>query len=915
MTTKTILTMAAAVALGLAARAGEDLNPAQSVECRARGGIPNALAKLRAGETVRVGYLGGSITLSDPGWRAMTRGWLAQKFPKARVEEIAAGVPGTGSDFGAFRVAADVLAHKPDLVFVEFRVNGPGGLDGLAGAESIVRQAWTANPRTDVCFVYTLDEAMLPTLSAGRQTAFGTELETVCNRYGIPSIDFAPEILKRLAAGEIAFKPAAPGAAPTKGGVLVFTKDGVHPYPDGHAIYRDVVARAMETAVFPASGAAGRAHALPAPLAKDAWNAASLVPSAEILTSAVWRPIDVEKDPVYSATRSPSRTRGMLRGGVWTDVEGASFTLAWTGATIGFGDIPQSADEPAVLEVTLDGGEPFEVARKRSGPHLSAQFWYLDVPDWGDHVATVTLKRLPKGQRWLLGQFLVSGALRPTEPIRLHSRHIPDAHLKHTANSLERKLDTLSDVLNPDKIGSFARWGVDTIELRLCWWALEKTPGVFDFSRLDGDLARVEAAGLKGGLMTWFFFPPDWCRDVARFTCTRHRKSSTVISPWDPESVRVADRIYGATADRYGKRIDFIYLMSSGDYGEPMLPNGVKHYKFSSPHSHGGVCWAGDRFAREAWAKVSPMPVEDVLSTKSDRATRLKYMDFLQERVADYTAENFAVVRKRFPWARYGLPIGGAEENAGNSRSLTIKRLCEVSTNVTVRWTSLNGERDFGLSNVFARRVSSICRFYGCAFGQEIAVPSCMTNATDFAHSSYEVIANAATMLHNDYLAMDLCGDARVWRLAGTRVSPPVTDVAVLWPDVDLALYAVEREIDPHALEQPPWIYFYNLVETKARTMRAHVDYEVCDTRMIRDGFLEKMGIRKLVSFGPIAPETEAALAGFRARGGAVSDGREYLQLPERVVYRTRHRDYDSSFEPATGEIKFYPKGTFDNVR
>lgn len=902
-----LVCMAAALTAGLSANADTTCDPSRSVECRARGGLPNARAKLRAGETVRLAYLGGSITKADPGWRAMTRDWFAARFPKARIEAIDAGIPGTGSDFGAFRLTADVLTQKPDLLFVEFRVNGSGGFD-CPSVESIVRQTWTANPRTDICFVYTLDEGMLPALSAGRQTAFGTAMETVCNRYGIPSIDFAPEILKRLAAGEIAFRPSAD--APPKDGAVIFTKDGVHPYPAGHALYRDVVARAMETAIFPASGMGGRAHALPSPIAKDAWPTATLVPSAQVLTGAVWRPIDVERDSVYAATREPMRTQRMLRGGVWTDREGVSFTLAWTGSTIGFSDIPQSREDPMALEVSIDGGKPQAVTRMRTTPHLSSRFWYLPVQTWGEHTATVTLKRLPKGQRWLLGQFLVTGTLHRPDSIRLHSRHIPDAHLRHTPFSLERRTETLSDVLEPDKIGDFAKWGVDTIELRLCWWALEKTPGVLDFSRFDADLARVEAAGLKGGLMCWFFFPPDGCKDIARFNCTKHHEDATLLSPWDPESVRVADRLYGATAARYGTRIDFVYVMSCGDYGEPMLPCGVKHYKFSSPHSHGGVCWAGDRLARAAWAKVSPLPVEDVLSDRSDRATRLKYMDFLQERVADYTAENFAVVRKRFPWARYGLPIGGGEENCGNSRSLTIKRVCEVSTNITVRWTSLNGERDFGLSNVFARRVSSACRFYGCAFGEEIASPSCLTNATAFAHSSYEVIANAATMLHNDYLAMDLCGDDLVWRLGGTKVSPPETDIAVLWPDIDLALYAVDREVDPHCGEQPPWIFFYNLVEAKARKMRMHTDYEVCDTRMIRDGFLEKMKIRKLVSFGPLAPETEAALAGFRARGGEVSDGMEYLQVPERVVYRTRHRDYDSSFEPATGKIEFHPKGS-----
>ena len=497
------------------------------------------------------------------------------------------------------------------------------------------------------------------------------------------------------------------------------------------------------------------------------------------------------------------------------------------------------------------------------------------------------------------------------EPIRLHSRHIPAEHLALNDFAKRVRTDSHATCLDPDKVGDFPRWGVDTIELRLVWWALEKERGTLDWSRFDRDLGRVEAAGMKGGLMCWFFFPPDWCKDGVRFRCTRHGRDANMLSPWDPDAVKAADRIYGAAADRYGKRIDFVYTMSCGDYGESMFPCGVGHYKFSSPHTHPGVCWAGDRLARAAWAKISPVPVEDVLAGKADRATKLRYVDFCQERVAGYTAEIFGVVRRRFPWARYGHPIGGLEEVCGNSRSLTIKRLCEVSTNITVRWTSLGGWHDFGLSNVRARRLSSACRFYGCAFGEELSHPMVLTNEILCAHASYEVVANCATMIHNDYLPMKLCGDEAVRKLGGMTVSPPETDVAMLWPDVDLALQAVACEEDPHAREQPAWIFFYNLALAKARKMRMHTDYEVCDTRMIRDGFLDKMKIRKLVSFGCIPPETDAALAGFRARGGEVSDGREYLDgpVPGRIVYRTRHRDYDSTFEPATGKIEFSPKG------
>ena len=47
----------------------ETLAPA--LECRVRGGLPNILAKLKAGGAVRIAYFGGSITAQD-GWRPKT---------------------------------------------------------------------------------------------------------------------------------------------------------------------------------------------------------------------------------------------------------------------------------------------------------------------------------------------------------------------------------------------------------------------------------------------------------------------------------------------------------------------------------------------------------------------------------------------------------------------------------------------------------------------------------------------------------------------------------------------------------------------------------------------------------------------------------------------------------------------------
>ena len=63
-------------------------------ESNARLGMPNLLEKLKAGEPVKIAYLGGSITEQN-GWRVLSRKFIQRKFPNAKVEEINAAIDGT----------------------------------------------------------------------------------------------------------------------------------------------------------------------------------------------------------------------------------------------------------------------------------------------------------------------------------------------------------------------------------------------------------------------------------------------------------------------------------------------------------------------------------------------------------------------------------------------------------------------------------------------------------------------------------------------------------------------------------------------------------------------------------------------------------------------------------------------------
>jgi lysophospholipase L1-like esterase len=376
-------------------------DPKTAAELRVREGLPNFFAKLAAGGPVRIAYLGGSITAAD-GWRPKSSAWFKTQFPHAELIEINAAISGTGSDYGACRIEADVLSKNPDLVFLEHRVNGGGGYEAKS-VEGIVRQIWKKDPRTEICLVYTISQGMLRDLQAGKQTSFGAIMETVANAYGIPSIDLGVEIAKREKAGQLIIKGDAAMA-----GKLVFSKDGVHPGNEGHDIYRDVIARSM---LAMQSQGQPKAHRLPAPLESRCWESASLVPIAKAGLSSGWKAVDRTTDAIYR--EDLGRTDAMLRGAMKCDKTGETITVKWNGTTIGFSDIPQGSGME--VEVTIDHARaPITIKR----PQLDrvrryARFFYLPEQSPGEHTAVLRLKRLSEGTSYYAGQILVIGAALP----------------------------------------------------------------------------------------------------------------------------------------------------------------------------------------------------------------------------------------------------------------------------------------------------------------------------------------------------------------------------------------------------------------------------------------------------------------------------------------------------------------------
>jgi lysophospholipase L1-like esterase len=256
---------------------------------RPRGGLNNVFAKLKAGQEVRIAYFGGSITAQE-GWRPKTLKWFREQYPQANITEINAAIGGTGSDLGVYRAQQDVLIHKPDLIFVEFSVNDGGAAPEniWRGMEGIIRQAWKADPNTDICYVYTFAVGQEKDLDAGNCARAASSDELLADYYGIPSINMAMRIAELHRDGKLLFTPpkdAAGKALPTPPDTILFSDDGVHPLDAGHVVYTEVITDALKQM---ANGGQPAPHALKPPFIADNWEAAKLVPLSPAMLSAGW---------------------------------------------------------------------------------------------------------------------------------------------------------------------------------------------------------------------------------------------------------------------------------------------------------------------------------------------------------------------------------------------------------------------------------------------------------------------------------------------------------------------------------------------------------------------------------------------------------------------------------------------------
>lgn len=341
--------------------------------------------KLRAGKTVTVAYMGSSITsgigASDPertAWRPLVTKWLRDRYPQATINALNAAVSGTGSAYGAMRARRDVIAHKPDLVFIEFAVSDWHESEKSAreSIEGIIRQLLIQPQPPEIALIFA------PTASGKTRASLHQE---IAEYYRLPLVNLTPATMKFIEQEEI--EPEA------------FWKDGVHPFDQGQQLYaRLITSFLLEQEKLSASL---RIFDLPVFLEANALTYGEIRPFVEFITAQHWKP---------ESSSNPLLPARLLVG----DKISAEFETTFEGSAVGL--LYAAGPDCGIIECLIDGKPAPEPLTRidgfaRSG-HLQTRVITSGL-DAGSHQLKIRIvsEKNPKssGHHFRLGSLLVGG--------------------------------------------------------------------------------------------------------------------------------------------------------------------------------------------------------------------------------------------------------------------------------------------------------------------------------------------------------------------------------------------------------------------------------------------------------------------------------------------------------------------------
>lgn len=217
--------------------------------------MANVLKKAENGGEITVSYIGGSITEgltvapNNPElcWANLSYEWLCEKYPNAKINYVNAGLSGTPSILGNIRLERDILAHKPDICFVEFAVNDGMETSYKNAYESLVRTLLAQDNDIAVVLLFTVIES-------GHTCQ--PHMSEIGNNYKLPMISEPDSLGVEFAEGRMTWQD--------------YSDDESHPNKRGHEIVRDFVANYYEAVIEKLDESVGTVDkSLPVPVFSD----------------------------------------------------------------------------------------------------------------------------------------------------------------------------------------------------------------------------------------------------------------------------------------------------------------------------------------------------------------------------------------------------------------------------------------------------------------------------------------------------------------------------------------------------------------------------------------------------------------------------------------------------------------------
>ena len=193
--------------------------------------LKNLMKRAANGESLVIGFLGGSITQgslsSTPKtcYAYLVYEWWKKSFPNAAFSFVNGGIGGTTSHYGGARAWKDVLCYRPDIVTVDFSVNDDANEFFEETYEGTLRRLLAA-PSAPAVVV--LNKVFYDTGKNAQDYH-----NRIADHYGIPHVSIKDTVYPDVESGKIVRADITP--------------DNLHPNDKGHRLVADEICKLLDS--------------------------------------------------------------------------------------------------------------------------------------------------------------------------------------------------------------------------------------------------------------------------------------------------------------------------------------------------------------------------------------------------------------------------------------------------------------------------------------------------------------------------------------------------------------------------------------------------------------------------------------------------------------------------------------------